>query len=95
MPSLSKTPANNTETGVEAWVWASGNQVWKGTNGNLMPKPTSRATSNTTWLPMASRSLVTGLGVKSTEPVNRARPRKAPRINIPETAVKIRNFVAA
>ena len=44
---------------------------------------------------MARRSESTGVRLKSTLPVSKAKPRKAPRINIPEMAVKIRNFVAA
>ena len=95
MPSFSSTPASSTETGVEAWVWASGSQLWKGNRGTLMPKPISRAPSSSSWLPMASRSPVIGVRLKSAVPVNRASPRKAPRINMPETAVKIRNLVAA
>jgi len=95
VPSLSSTPASSTDTGVDASVWASGSQVWKGNRGILIPKPTSRASSRGIWLAMAKCSLVTGLRLKSTLPVVKANPRNAPRISTPDTAVKIRNLVAA
>ena len=56
MPSFNNTPANSTETGVEAWVWASGSQEWKGTKGTLMPNPTSSIASKCAAPAMGERS---------------------------------------
>src|SRR5690606_23935295 len=39
-PIFSSNAARITETGVGASTCASGNQVWKGTMGNLMANPT-------------------------------------------------------
>jgi len=60
-----------------------------------MPKPISKAPRRSSCEPIDKRSLSTGVRLKSTVPVSRASPRKAPRINMPEMAVKIRNLVAA
>ena len=92
---MSSTPARRTDTGVEASVWASGSQVWKGKRGILMPKPIKRAPISSSWAVMPSSPARIGRRLKSMVPVTRAMPRKAPRISTPETAVTIRNFVAA
>ena len=39
VPSLRSTAAKITEPTVGACVWASGNHVWNGNIGTLMPKP--------------------------------------------------------
>jgi hypothetical protein len=47
------------------------------------------------WAGNPNSPLRIGLRLKSIVPVTNASPRNAPRINIPDTAVTIKNLVAA
>ena len=60
-----------------------------------MPKPLSRAPIRINWAVIPSSPAMIGCRLKSIVPLTNANPRKAARISTPDTAVTIRNLVAA
>ncbi len=72
------TPASSTDTGVEAWVWASGSQLCSGTSG-IMCRADQQGSQQPELTAHGRRLGEHGVRLKSTVPVSSAKPKESPQ----------------
>lgn len=90
---FNKIPAKRTEIPVGASTWASGNQEWKGTTGNLTKKETKNEKNKENWKTgdkfNAKKSVIKSLYIEKNK------KRKENKEKIEPNKVKKRNFIEA